>query len=77
MSEQRKRIFISLYQTYLPKLTNARIIEYERETVEIHLSRRSLVLDMHLDDMSPGIPWNLYYLVLSFGSILLVSRVWF
>jgi hypothetical protein len=32
---------------------------------------------MYLDDMSPGILWNHYYLVLSFGSILLVSSVWF
>lgn len=77
-SEQRKRVYISLYQTHLPKLDDAGIVEYEREAGNVHLSRRARELDSYLGDVSqPEIPWDRYYLALSFGSIALVSGVWF
>ncbi|KZN23573.1 MULTISPECIES: hypothetical protein [unclassified Haladaptatus] len=77
-SEQRKRVYISLYQTHLPKLDDAGIVEYDRDEGEISLSRRARELDTYLGDVSrPEIPWDRYYLALSLGSILLVLGVWF
>ncbi|WP_458205199.1 DUF7344 domain-containing protein [Haladaptatus sp. NG-SE-30] len=77
-SEQRKRVYISLYQTHLPKLDDAGIIDYEREAGKVHLSRRARELDTYLGDVSrPEIPWDRYYLALSLGSILLIVGVWF
>ncbi|WP_266077833.1 DUF7344 domain-containing protein [Haladaptatus caseinilyticus] len=77
-SDQRKRVYISLYQTHLPKLDDARIIEYDREDGVVSLSRRARELDTYLGDVSrPEIPWDRYYLALSLGSILLVLGVWF
>lgn len=77
-SEQRKRVYISLYQTHLPKLDDAGIVEYDRDEGRIALSRRARELDTYLGDVSrPEIPWDRYYLALSIGSILLVLGVWF
>ncbi len=77
-SEQRKRVYISLYQTHLPKLDDARIIEYDRDGGMVSLSRRARELDTYLGDVSrPALPWDRYYLALSAGSILLVLGVWF
>jgi DNA-binding transcriptional ArsR family regulator len=77
-SEQRKRVYISLYQTHLPKLDDAGIVEYDRDEGTISLSRRARELDTYLGDVSrPAIPWDRYYLALSIGSILLVLGVWF
>lgn len=40
MEEQRKRVYISLHQTHLPKLNDANVIDYNRETSEVHLTHR-------------------------------------
>nr|WP_227378846.1 hypothetical protein [Haladaptatus halobius] len=77
-SAQRKTVYISLYQTHVPKLDDVGLINYDRETGEIDLSRCARALDTYLVD-KPGlmIRWNRYYLVLSLMSIMLLGGVWF
>jgi DNA-binding transcriptional ArsR family regulator len=76
-TEQRKRVYISLYQTHLPKLDDAGIVDYDEESGKITLSRRARELDTYLGDVPRReIPWDRYYLALSLGSIALVVGLW-
>ena len=76
-TEQRKRVYISLYQTHLPKLNDADIVDYDEDSGEITLSRRARELDTYLGDVSRReLPWDRYYLALSLASIALVAGVW-
>lgn len=76
-SEQRKRVYISLYQTHLPKLDKADIVDYDRNTGDVVLSARASDIDIYLDDVSGSdVSWDRYYLALAGGSALLVAVVW-
>ena len=76
-SEQRKRVYISLYQTHLPKLDEAGVVEYDQTRGVIRLSDGANELDDYLGDQSTGsVPWDKYYLGLSILSGLLVAGVW-
>lgn len=76
-SEQRKRVYISLYQTHLPKLDEAGIVDYDQERGAIALSEHAPQLDDYLGDrQSAPLPWDRYYLVLSLGSALFLVGVW-
>ncbi|NHN59142.1 MULTISPECIES: hypothetical protein [Halorussus] len=76
-TEQRKRVYISLYQTHLPKLDEANIVEYDRDAGVIRLGDRASDLDLYLGDVSrEEFPWDRYYLGLVAVSSLLVAAVW-
>ena len=76
-SEQRKRVYISLYQTHLPKLDEAGIVEYDQSRGVIRLADGAGELDDYLGDQASGsVPWDKYYLALSILSGLLVAGVW-
>lgn len=76
-SEQRKRVYISLYQTHLPKLDEAGVVEYDQTRGVIRLADRANELDDYLSDQSSeSVPWDKYYLGLSVLSGLLVVGVW-
>ncbi|WP_266083210.1 DUF7344 domain-containing protein [Haladaptatus caseinilyticus] len=77
LSEQRKRVYISLYQTHIPALANAGIIDYNPETGEIQPTSRIRVFDDYLNVFTrPMLPWNRYYCGLTLGSILLFMGIW-
>lgn len=76
-SEQRKRVYISLYQTHLPKLDEAGIVEYDQGDGVIKLSDQANELDDYLGDQSTAnVPWDKCYLLLSILSAFLVAGVW-
>lgn len=76
-TEQRKRVYISLYQTHLPKLADAGIVQYDRNRGVVELSRSARELDEYLGDRgNHAIEWDKYYLGLSVGSVLLLATVW-
>ncbi|PSP55922.1 hypothetical protein BRC82_03345 [Halobacteriales archaeon QS_1_67_19] len=76
-TEQRKRVYISLYQTHLPKLDEADIVNYDRDDGVVRLGDRASDLDLYLGDVSrEEFPWDRYYLGLVGVSSLLVAAVW-
>lgn len=76
-TEQRKRVYISLYQTHLPKLDEANIVEYDRDAGVVRLGDRASDLNLYLGDVSrEEFPWDRYYLALVGASSLLVAAVW-
>lgn len=75
-SEQRKRVYISLYQTHMPKLDEAGIVEYDQSRGTVELASNARELDVYLGEEVEVIPWEWVYLGLSIGSAILVGAVW-
>lgn len=48
-STERKRVYISLYQSHLPTLADARVIEYDRDRGTVERSAAADAVDRHLD----------------------------
>lgn len=64
--QQRKRVYVSLYQTHVPKLEEAGIIEYDDETGEVRLTDRAVETDTYLTPATEAVyPWQWHYLVLA------------
>lgn len=63
--QQQKRVYVSLYQTHLPKLSQAGVINYDREAGKVQLTDAGSGMDQYLQpDSQRGYPWALHYLVL-------------
>ncbi len=75
--EQRKRVYISLYQTHLPALADAGIIEYDRDTGKIKPTNRIRIFDSYLGAFTnPTRRWDQYYLGLALCSVLFFGGIW-
>lgn len=65
---QRKRTYVSLYQTHLPKLKAIGIIRFDRDRSVVELTDRAEELVQYLPGDDRRVPWPLYYLALVVGS---------
>ena len=74
-SDQRKRVYVALYQTHLPKMDDAGIIDYDQDRGLIALSDNADLLMMYLDtDSHKQDRWDRWYAALSVvGSLLIVA----
>lgn len=64
--QQIKRIYVSLYQTHLPKLEEAELIEYDRDRSVLELREAADRLDEYLPtEESEERSWQLVYGVLA------------
>jgi len=72
--QQRKRVYVSLYQTHLPKLENAGIIAYDDSDGQVTLTERAMDIDSYLTPTTEETyPWQLHYLGLAIvGGLLFV-----
>lgn len=72
--QQKKRVYVSLYQTHLPKLAQAGIIDYDREEGQVALTDRAYDIDSYLGPTErEGFPWALYYVALGVAGALLLG----
>ncbi|MGM0604955.1 MAG: DUF7344 domain-containing protein [Halobacteriota archaeon] len=62
-SQQRKRTYVSLYQTHIPKLEDAGAIEYDSESGLVILADGADEISGYFRQEST-IPWQQYYLAL-------------
>ncbi|MFC6718283.1 ArsR family transcriptional regulator [Natrialbaceae archaeon GCM10025810] len=76
-SDQRKRVYVALYQTHLPKMDDAGIVEYDQDRGLITLSDNADLLMMYLDtDSHQQDRWDRWYAALSvFGGAVLATVV--
>ncbi|WP_090614754.1 DUF7344 domain-containing protein [Natrinema salaciae] len=76
-SDQRKRVYVALYQTHLPKMDDAGIVEYDQDRGLISLSDNADLLMMYLDtDTHRQDRWDRWYAALSaVGAALLGAAV--
>ena len=73
-SDQRKRVYVALYQTHLPKMDDAGIVDYDQDRGLITLADNADLLVMYLDtDAHKRDRWDRVYGALSVlgGAILL------
>lgn len=72
--QQRKRVYVSLYQTHLPKLEETGIIRYDDDRGEVHLTDRAMEIDTYLTPATEAeYPWQMHYLVLAVAGGLLFA----
>ncbi|GAB3036103.1 DUF7344 domain-containing protein [Natronobiforma cellulositropha] len=65
-SDQRKRVYVALYQTHLPKMDDAGIIDYDQDRGLITLADNADLLMMYLDsDTHQQDRWDRWYAALS------------
>lgn len=75
-SQERKRVYISLYQTHVPKLDEVGVVEYDQSSGVVDLADRADELAPYLSEESGnGFPWGTYYLVLAAASAALFVGV--
>lgn len=61
--QQEKRIYVALYQTHIPKLEDAGVIEYDSDAGLVELTSGAQRLQPYVDEeIAPGRPWPWYYL---------------
>lgn len=71
--QQQKRVYVSLYQTHIPKLDESGIIDYDDESGEVTLTNRAVEIDTYLTPTAESTyPWQLHYLALAVGSWLVL-----
>lgn len=74
--QQVKRVYVSLYQTHVPKLDERGVIEYDEENGTVRLSERVADLDpLMVDDHANEISWRLAYLFVALAGLLLYALV--
>jgi hypothetical protein len=60
--QQIKRVYVSLYQTHVPKLSESGLLEYDQDSGEVSLTSNVAVLDTYLPESDDGaVPWQLVY----------------
>jgi len=73
-SDQRKRVYVALYQTHLPKMDDAGIIDYDQDRGLIELSDNADLLVMYLDtDTHKHDRWDRWYAALSVLGLTLLA----
>lgn len=73
-SQQQKRVYVSLYQTHLPKLESMGIIDYDQDEGQVRLTSRATEIDTYLSPPpETTYPWQLHYLVLAGASVGLLA----
>ncbi|PSP56350.1 hypothetical protein BRC82_02330 [Halobacteriales archaeon QS_1_67_19] len=70
-ANERKSVYTSLYQTHLPKLADAGIVEYNQNRGVVELSDNATQLEGYLQPQDE-FPWIRYYLGLAIVSAVLV-----
>ena len=72
-TQQRKRVYVSLYQTHLPKLAEAGLVNYDEETGEVSIASKATEIDPLLGEQQEEPAWYLYYFALAVLSAALIG----
>jgi len=66
--QERKRAYVSLYQTHLPKLAQMGFIDYDEEAGLIEPTDRAVAIDAYLTPVTEEpYPWTTHYRTLAIG----------
>lgn len=73
-SDQRKRVYVGLYQCHLPKMDDVGVIEYNQARGNVELTDRIRDFEEYLEDSDdePTRQWPFYYAGLSVAGLALV-----
>lgn len=69
--QQQKRVYVSLYQTHVPKLADLGIVDYDRDRGAVALGKEAKKFTSRLDrNGGDETPWRLVYLTLAAVGVL-------
>jgi len=71
-TQQRKRVYVSLYQTHLPKLAEVGLVNYDEESGDVSIAAKASEIDPLLCEQRSQPAWYIYYFGLALLSTLLV-----
>ena len=60
-AQQRKRTYVSLYQTHVPKLSEANVVRYDSDSGMVYPTRHVDELAQYFEEDRNPIPWQLIY----------------
>ena len=63
--QERKRVYVSLYQTHIPRLDEAGVVSYDKETGLVSLSTEAREIDGYLETSEEDVAWERVYLLLA------------
>lgn len=75
-SQERKRVYVSLYQTHLPKLASTGLIDYDADEGDVKLNDRATEMDAFLSPKQTSeYSWRRHYigLVLLGGALMVMG----
>lgn len=76
-SDERRRVYVSLHQTHLPRMDDAGILQYENSRDTIELTERGESLRVYMEVVEDNeIPWSEFYLGLSGLAAALTAALW-
>lgn len=74
--QQEKRIYVALYQTHLPKLEDAGVVEYDSDTGLVEIAPQARQLQTYLgEETADERPWPWYYIGLAVSGAIFYSAV--
>jgi hypothetical protein len=71
--QERKRVYVSLYQTHIPHLDDAGVVAYDKDTGMVALEPDAKAVDTYLETPDSGISWEWVYLALAATSAVLLT----
>lgn len=71
--QERKRVYVSLYQTHIPRLDEAGVVSYDKDSGMVMLQPDADQIDTYLSSADDELPWQWVYLVLAATSTLLLG----
>lgn len=60
--EERKRMYVSLYQTHIPKLAETGMVNYDKDAGTVEIAEEANAVDEYFPESEHNIPWQLIYL---------------
>lgn len=74
--QQIKRVYVSLYQTHVPKLSESGLLEFDQDSGKVTLTSNVAVLDTYLPDSDEeAVPWQLVYAGIAVVGLVAYSSV--
>lgn len=61
--KERKRVYVSLYQTHIPRLHDAGVIDYDSESGLVQLVDRARDIDRYVREPTENRKWPVYHLL--------------
>ncbi len=76
-SQERKRVYIALYQSHLPSMDAAGLVDYDGDAGTVELAAAIEARDVYLEIVPKAdVPWSLYYVGLAAANLLLLGLAW-
>lgn len=72
---EKKRVYVSIYQTHIPKLDQAGVVSWDRDTGTVSLSDEAYRIEDYLHEPSQQIAWYKVFLAYAAVSFILLALV--